>query len=88
MLHHNLEPYAEVFLALNRNYLEWHELWLRIAFESQSDSTVFRKEYTTRILRERTKTRLCEVLKEYNMRCRQKVGLSNPRNDRTFDTLT
>lgn len=88
MLHSNLEPYAEVLLALNKNCLEWHDLWLRVAFDSQNDSVTLPKEYITRILRERTKNRLCDVLKEINMRCRQKMGASNPRNDRTFGTLT
>lgn len=81
-----MEPYAEVLLALNKNCLEWHDLWLRVAFDSQSDSVALPKEYITRILRERTKHRLYEVLKEIHTRCRQKVG--NPRNDRTLQTLT
>ncbi|XP_014469639.1 PREDICTED: importin-13 [Dinoponera quadriceps] len=85
----HLEPCAEVLFTLNKFYFEWHDVWLRAVFESQSDSAVLPKEYTTHILRERTKKGLCTTLKELSMRCRQKTGLSsNPRNDRTFETLT
>lgn len=74
--HNNLDPHAEVMLALNRTCPEWTAQWLRVALENQKGpAAALQKESFTRILRERTnKGRLCEVLKEFSIQCRQKTG--------------
>ncbi|KAG7212278.1 hypothetical protein KM043_012606 [Ampulex compressa] len=76
----NLEPHAEVLLALNKTCLEWTAQWLRVAFEERRGFTVTESQNETfipSILRERTnKRRMCELLKEFSLQCRQqKIGL-------------
>jgi len=76
--HSNLEPHAEVLLALNKTCPEWTAQWLRAGLENQKvlAAIVLQKENLSRILRERTnRGRLCEVLKEFSLQCRQKTGL-------------
>jgi len=76
--HSNLEPHAEVLLALNKTCPEWTAQWLRAGLENQKvlAAVVLQKENLSRILRERTnRGRLCEVLKEFSLQCRQKTGL-------------
>jgi len=77
MPHNNLEPHAEVLLALNKTCPEWTAQWLRVGLENQKNlAAVLQKEDITRILRERTnRGRLCDVLKEFNKQCRQKTGI-------------
>lgn len=76
MPHNNLGPHAEVMLALNKSCPEWTAQWLRIALENQKGPAMaLQKEDFTRVLRERTnKVRLCEVLKELGIQCRQNTG--------------
>ncbi|XP_011501749.1 PREDICTED: importin-13 [Ceratosolen solmsi marchali] len=71
----NLEPHAEVLLALNKTCLEWTTQWLRLAL---ADSTALvvsqaqKESFTHDVLRERTnKRRLCDKLREFSMQCRQ-----------------
>lgn len=76
--HNNLDPHAEVLLALNKTCSEWTAQWLRIGLENQRNlaTVMLQRENMTRILMERTRaTRLCEVLKEISIQCRQKKGL-------------
>ncbi|EFN68181.1 Importin-13 [Camponotus floridanus] len=76
--HNNLDPHAEVLLALNKTCSEWTAQWLRIGLENQRNlaTIMLQRENMTRILMERTRaTRLCEVLKEISIQCRQKKGL-------------
>lgn len=76
--HSNLDPHAEVLLALNKTCSEWTAQWLRIGLENQKNlaAVVLQRENMIRILTERTRaTRLCEVLKEISIQCRQKKGL-------------
>ncbi|KAL6430820.1 hypothetical protein ACFW04_006973 [Cataglyphis niger] len=76
--HSNLDPHAEVLLALNKTCSEWTAQWLRIGLENQKNlaAVMLQRENMTRILMERTRaTRLCEVLKEISIQCRQKKGL-------------
>ncbi|KAL6260843.1 hypothetical protein P5V15_008368 [Pogonomyrmex californicus] len=76
--HNNLEPHAEVLLALNKTCPEWTAQWLRAGLENQKNlaALVIQKDDITRILRERTnRGRLCDVLKEFSIQCRQKTGL-------------
>lgn len=73
----NLEPHAEVMLALNKTCPEWTAQWLRAGLENQKNlAAVLQKEDITRILRERTnKGRLCDMLKEYSNQCHQKTNI-------------
>jgi len=75
--HNNLEPHAEVLLALNKTCPEWTAQWLRAGLENQKNlAAVLQKEDITRILRERTnRGRLCDVLKEFNIQCRQQTDI-------------
>lgn len=74
---HNLEPHAEVLLALNKTCPEWTAQWLRAGLENQKNlAAVLQKEDVTRILRERTnRGRLCDVLKEFSNQCHQKTDI-------------
>ncbi|XP_012226434.1 importin-13 isoform X2 [Linepithema humile] len=76
--HNNLDPHAEVLLALNKTCPDWTVQWLRAGLENQKNlaAVVLQKDNLTRILRERTnRGRLCEVLKEFSIQSRQKTGL-------------
>lgn len=76
--HNNLDPHAEVLLALNKTCPDWTAQWLRAGLENQKNlaAVVLQKDNITRILRERTnRGRLCEVLKEFSIQSRQKTGL-------------
>ncbi|KAJ8687571.1 hypothetical protein QAD02_023365 [Eretmocerus hayati] len=76
----NLEPYAEVLLALNKTCPEWTSQWLKAALIDNSESAEARAQkdsFTQDVLRERTnKRRLCERLRDFSLQCRQaRVGL-------------
>lgn len=76
--HNNLDPHAEVLLALNKTCPDWTAQWLRAGLENQKAlaAVVLQKDNLSRILRERTnKGRLFEVLKEFGLQCRYKTGL-------------
>ncbi|EZA57401.1 hypothetical protein DMN91_008682 [Ooceraea biroi] len=76
--HSNFDPHAEVLLALNKTCPEWTAQWLRAGLENQKGlaAVVLQKDILTRILRERTnRSKLCEVLKEFSIQCRQETGL-------------
>lgn len=75
--HNNLDPHAEVLLALNKTCPEWTAQWLRAGLENQKNlAAVLQKEDVTRILSERTnRGRLCDVLKEFSIQCRQKTDI-------------
>lgn len=73
----NLDPHAEVLLALNRTCLDWTSQWLRLALSDATAplATDSQKEYFSRmVLRERTnKRQLCETLKEFSMQCQRSI---------------
>lgn len=77
MPHNNLDPHTEVLLALNKTCPEWTAQWLRTGLENQKNlAAVLQKDDVARILRERTnRSRLCNVLKEFSIQCRQKTGI-------------
>ncbi|XP_058808570.1 importin-13 [Phymastichus coffea] len=71
----NLEPHAEVLLALNKTCLDWTAQWLRNALADSSAPLVPQEKidsFTRDILRERTNKRLIfERLREFSLHCRQ-----------------
>lgn len=76
----SLEPHAEVLLALNKTCSEWILQWLRTALESQSGPAANNSDkeiFMRNVLRERiSKRRLCDVLKDFSLKCRQQtIGL-------------
>lgn len=77
VFHNNLEPHAEVLLALNKTCPEWTAQWLRTGLENQKNlaTIMLQNDNMTRILAERKRvTRLCDVLKQFSLQCRQKTG--------------
>ncbi|KAL0126350.1 hypothetical protein PUN28_005027 [Cardiocondyla obscurior] len=73
---HNLEPHAEVLLALNKTCPEWTAQWLRAGLENQKNlAAVLQKDDVTRILRERNRTRLYNLLKEFSNQCPQRTDV-------------
>lgn len=76
----NLELHAEVLLALNKISLGWTAQWLRVAVDSQNGPEASQRQKETfihNVLREKTsKLRMCEILQEFNLQCRQQtIGL-------------
>lgn len=67
----NLEPHAEVLLALNKTCLEWTAQWLRIAFDKHS--TLFsvsqpqKEAFVRNVLRERINKRMSDLLKDFSL---------------------
>nr|XP_003702479.1 PREDICTED: importin-13 [Megachile rotundata]XP_012138788.1 PREDICTED: importin-13 [Megachile rotundata] len=67
----NLEPHAEVLLALNKTCLEWTAQWLQIVFEEHSRlftvSQVQKEAFVRNVLRERTNKRMSDLLKDFSL---------------------
>ncbi|XP_043259180.1 importin-13-like isoform X1 [Colletes gigas] len=76
----NLEPHAEVLLALNKTCVEWMAQWLRVAFEKHSElfsvSEVQKVSFIRIVIRERYYAgRMCKILKDFNLQ-----NLASPKN--------
>ena len=69
----NLEPHAEVLLALNKTCPEWTAQWLRCGLaEANGVPQSHRDSFAQNVLRERiSKRRLCSHLQEFSLLCRQ-----------------
>ncbi|XP_034190209.1 importin-13-like protein cdm isoform X1 [Osmia lignaria lignaria] len=67
----NLEPHAEVLLALNKTCLEWTAQWLRIAFDKHSAlfsvSQPQKEAFVRNVLRERINKRMSDLLKDFSL---------------------
>ncbi|XP_076181025.1 importin-13-like protein cdm isoform X2 [Ptiloglossa arizonensis] len=66
----NLEPHAEILLALNKTYVEWMAPWLRVAFEKHSEqfpvSQAQKVAFMRIVLRERQSIgRMCDIINDF-----------------------
>lgn len=77
----NLEPHAEVLLALNKTCSDWTAQWVRAALRDCMGSRIsptVRDSLTQHILRERTsKRRLFEKLKQFSFEIMQPPYVHN-----------
>ncbi|XP_014226854.1 importin-13 [Trichogramma pretiosum] len=71
-----LEPHAEVLLALNKTCFEWTAEWLQIALiQANAVTENQRNMFVQDVLRERTnKRRLYNKLQDFSLLCRQSTG--------------
>ncbi|XP_031829662.1 importin-13-like protein cdm isoform X2 [Nomia melanderi] len=67
----NLDPYAEVLVALKRQYLKWVGHWLRDALDKLSDeflvSQVQKDMFIRQVLKDIKRQRACDILKEFSL---------------------
>ncbi|XP_076757498.1 importin-13-like protein cdm [Xylocopa sonorina] len=78
----NLEPHAEVLFALNKMWLPWLDVWLRIAFEEHYELFTVRQiqkdTFIKSVLRERTSKRiLFELMQDFSL---QNLASASNRN--------
>lgn len=67
----NLEPHAEVLIALNKTCVEWSAQWLREAFEKHSSmftiSEAQKETFIRNVLRERMNKRMWVLLQDFSL---------------------